>query len=168
MDSKPEEQALRSTGLRPGPLADLVTIRMVVLFNLMRRSSIIALKRNFDLSEMQWRIMSHLGEFAPLSLNGLAEMLILDRGQLSRGVKAMVERGLLTRNRKPGGPEIEIDLSDSGRDLYARMVTVAIERDARLVEGIDPVDVAVVARVIGQMIDKAEIVMDEERELGGQ
>lgn len=162
-----DEKTRLNSGRRTGPLAELVSMRMVVLFNLLRRSGVIAQKRKFDLSEVQWRIMSQVGQFAPLSLNSLAELLILDRGQLSRAVKIMVERGLLTRIRKPGGPEIEIGLSDQGRELHSKMVTAAIERDARLVDGLDPAEVAKVARVIDHMIAKAEVLMEDERELGG-
>ena len=150
---------------RTGPLAELVSIRMVVLFSLMRRSGQLAQKRIFDLSEVEWRIMTQLGEFAPLSLNGLADLLLHDRGQLSRTVKGMVQRGLLTRTRKPGGPEIEIDLSAGGRALHTKMVERAIERDRRLTEGLDPGEIAVVKGVVEKMIARAEVLMEEERSL---
>ncbi|GAA0281578.1 MarR family winged helix-turn-helix transcriptional regulator [Alteraurantiacibacter aestuarii] len=162
----PEAEARIDSSRKKSPVADLVSIRMVILFNLLRRGSLIGQKRNFDLSEVQWRIMSNLGQHAPLSLNGLAELLILDCGQLSRAVKGMVERGLLTRTRKPGGPEIEIDMTDKGRELYGRMVERAVSRDARLLKGIDPADIAVVSRVISHMIAEAETILEEERELG--
>lgn len=104
--------------------------------------------------------MAQVGEFAPLSLNGLAELLLLDRGQLSRTVKGMVERGLLSRERKPGGPEIEIDLTKEGRELHARMVERAVERDRVLVEGIPEKDLQTFRRVIDTMIARAEAIMD--------
>lgn len=155
----------RSPTERSGPLADLVTMRMIILFGLMRRSGAIAQRRQFDLSETEWRVMTQVAEFAPLSLNGLAELLLLDRGQLSRAVKGMVERGLLTRERKPGGPEIEIDMTKRGRELHARMVERAIERDRVLTEGIPSEDLETLRCVINTMISRAEALMDEEREL---
>ena len=94
-------------------------------------------------------------------LNGLADLLVQDRGQLSRAVKSMVERGLLTRTRKPGGPEIEITLADAGVKLRERMVERAIERDRFLTEGIDPADLDVVRRVVEAMIERAELLMEE-------
>src|SRR5690606_3178632 len=100
-----------------GVLYALVTMRMIRLFVLLRRAGTLAQRRRFGLSEIEWRIMTQLGDAAPLSLNGLAERMTQDRGQLSRAVKAMVGRGLVTRERKPGGPEVEIGLSDVGRAL---------------------------------------------------
>jgi DNA-binding MarR family transcriptional regulator len=79
----------------------------------------------------------------------------------------MVERGLLTRERKPGGPEIEIDLSDEGQAIYARMVDWVHERDRTLTEGIPSEDVAVVWRVLTAMMDRAQSMLEEEQRLDG-
>jgi DNA-binding MarR family transcriptional regulator len=98
----------------------------------------------------------------------LAELLLQDRGQLSRAVKAMVESGLLTRERKPGGPEIEIDLSKKGRDVYARMVERVIERDRALTEGLASEDIDMLWRVTDIMIERAEELMEMERRLGAE
>ncbi|TIX51903.1 MarR family winged helix-turn-helix transcriptional regulator [Alteraurantiacibacter aquimixticola] len=155
-NSLPEQQQLNS----------LVSMRMVVLFNLMRRSTILTQRRLFDLSEIEWRIMTNLSEGMPLSLNGLAERLVQDRGQLSRTVKRMVERGLLTRTRKPGGPEIEIGLAKGGLELRAKMVERAVMRDEFLTAGIDPQDMAVLSKVVEHMIGRAEMLMEEALEGG--
>ena len=144
-------------------LHGLVTMRMIRLFILLRRGGILAQRRRFDLSEIEWRVMTQLGATAPLSLNGLADALVQDRGQLSRAVKGMVARGLLTRERKPGGPEIEIELSDGGRALHAAMVDWVVERDAKLTEGLDPADLAALWRMTDAMIGRAEDLLAEEQ-----
>jgi DNA-binding MarR family transcriptional regulator len=155
-----------SDGPQENPIYGLVSMRMIRLFIMLRRSGILAQRRRFDLSELEWRVVTQLGAAAPLSLNGLAEAMMQDRGQLSRTVKAMVERGLLTRERKPGGPEIEIDLSRKGHALYARMIEWVIERDRLLTEGIPQADVAVVWRVLDTMIERAGTMLEEEQHLG--
>src|SRR6185312_6070923 len=75
----------------PGDIYDLVSMRMIRLFVMLRKSGVLAHRRHFGLSETEWRIMTQLGARAPLSLNGLADVMLQDRGQLSRAVKAMVE-----------------------------------------------------------------------------
>jgi DNA-binding MarR family transcriptional regulator len=156
-----EEMRRQLSGKRSGPLAALLSMRMVVLFSIMRRSTIYNQRRLFDLTEIEWRIMSQMHEHAPLSLNGLAELLMQDRGQLSRAVKNLVERGLMTRRRKPGGPGIEIGLAEGGKVLQARMVELAIQRDEFLTEGIAPDDLAAARRVIEQMITRAEVLAEQ-------
>ena len=150
-----------------GTLYGLVSMRMIRLFVLLRKSGVLAQRRQFGLSETEWRIMTQLGETAPLSLNGLADMMLQDRGQLSRAVKSMVESGLLTRERKRGGPEIEIDLSDEGRTIYGLMVEWVHERDRALTAGIPRDDVTLVWRVLGTMMERAQAMLDEEQRLGG-
>jgi len=139
---------------------------MIRLFVMLRKSGVLAQRRQFDLSETEWRIMTQLGEAAPLSLNGLADAMLQDRGQLSRAVKAMVERGLLTRERKPGGPEIEIGLSARGRAMYAKMVEWVYHRDRVLTEGIPREDADTVLRVVSQMTEQARAMLEEEQRLG--
>jgi DNA-binding MarR family transcriptional regulator len=140
-------------------------MRMITFFSLLRRSGVMAQRRQFGLSEIEWRIMTQVGDREKLSLNGLAELTLQDRGQLSRAVKGMVERGLLTRQRKPGGPEIEIGLTGKGRELYAGMVERAIERNRRLTSGIAEEDLKALRRLTDIMIGKAEELMEEERRL---
>lgn len=168
-EAQPQSRSAREEGgslanLRRNPasqLGGLVSMRMVILFTLMRRSTIITQRRVFGLSEIEWRIMTQVSESASLSLNALADVLVQDRGQLSRAVKAMVERGLLTRTRKPGGPEIEIGLAPGGVELRARMTERALQRDTYLTQGIDEADLAVVRRVIETMIGRAEELLDQ-------
>ena len=145
-------------------LQSLVTIQMIRLFGLLRRSGILAQRRRFDLSEIEWRIVTQLGETAPLSLNGLAEALAQDRGQLSRAVKAMVARGFISRERKPGGPEIEIELSAAGWALHAEMVEWVVERDERLTQGVASADLETLWRVSETMTKNARALLEEEQQ----
>jgi DNA-binding MarR family transcriptional regulator len=157
--------ASRGADERTSPLGELVTMRMIGFFNVLRRSGILTSRRQFDLSEIEWRIMTQVGRHAPLTLNRLSELTLQDRGQLSRAVKGMVERDLLTRERKPGGPEVEIELSKQGRALYARMAERAIERDRHLTGDISQEDLETLRRIIDLMHVKAEELLEAEREL---
>lgn len=157
------EAAVRAA---PGDIYSLVSMQMIRLFVMLRKSGVLAHRRQFGLSETEWRIMTQLGDKAPLSLNGLADAMLQDRGQLSRAVKAMVESGLLTRERKPGGPEIEIGLSDRGRAMYAQMVEWVYHRDKELTEGIPRADIEPVFRVLGEMMERAQAILEKEQQLG--
>jgi DNA-binding MarR family transcriptional regulator len=142
-------------------LAGLVSMHMVALFIRMRRSTVLTQRRAFGLSATEWLIMTTMDERRPLSLNAIAERLVQDRGQLSRAVKAMVSRGLLTRVRKPGGPEVEIDLSPDGQVMRARILEMALERDQFLTQGIDLADLEAARRVIAQMTQRADVLLEQ-------
>lgn len=144
----------------------LFTFRIIGLLDSLRRSGTLANRRAFGLSQIEWRIMTQMGDHAPLSLNDLAELLNLDRGQLSRAVKAMVARGLLDSRRRPGGPTIVITLSDEGRDIYRRMGELAVERNAFLLGEIPDAELAQASAVIEAVMRKAQILLERERALG--
>ena len=155
-------EAVNDQGVDDSPYTGLVTIRMIRLFVILRRGTLLSLRSLFGLSEIEWRIMVQVGDTDQLSLNGLAEAMLQDRGQLSRAVKAMVARGLLTRERKPGGPEICIGLSDLGRKLHSDMIDFVVRRDKRMTADIDPDDLAALWRVIEIMTQRSHEMLEEE------
>ena len=166
-----ENEAIESPIAEPGParpLKGLLTTRIIGLLDLLRRSGTLANRREFGLSGIEWRIMVQVGDHAPLSLNDLAELLSLDRGQLSRAVKAMAGRGLIDSRRRPGGPAIVITLTDAGRALYARMIDLTIARNQFLVGDIPEQDIENVAAVLDAVMRKAQLLLERERAASGQ
>nr|AGU10797.1 MarR family [uncultured organism] len=145
------------------PARSMFTFRIISLLDLLRRSGTLANRREFGLSGLEWRIMAQVGEHAPLSLNALADLLNLDRGQLSRAVKAMVERGLVDSRRKPGGPAIVITLSEAGRALHVRMHRLAAERNQFLVGDIPEDEIERALRVLDAVTRKAHLLLERER-----
>jgi len=145
----------------------LLTGRIITLLDLLRRSGTMAHRREFGLSGMEWRIMTQVGDHAPLSLNELADLLILDRGQLSRAVKAMVARGLLDRRRRPGGPAIVITLSEEGKTVYTRMTELAFARNSFLVQDIAPEEIDRVMEAMNLISARATMLLETERSYGG-
>ena len=156
----PPKDPDRRTGLPGGPL---FTFRITRLLDLLRRSGTLANRREFGVSGIEWQVMSHVGAHAPLSLNELADRTSLDRGQLSRAVKALVGRGLLDSRRKPGGPAIVITLSDAGDALHARMMALARERNAFLTDDIADEDIAQAAAVLAAVTRKAFRLLEREQ-----
>ncbi len=146
-------------------MRELASMRMIKLYSLLRRSGTLARRRQFGMNETDWWIVAQVGEYAPLSLNGLAERLGQDRGQLSRAVKSLVQRGLLKRERKPGGPEIEIGLAPEGQRIHRDMIELAIDRDRELTEGFAPDSLEVLRGLVEEMIVRAEAMLAEEKRL---
>jgi DNA-binding MarR family transcriptional regulator len=145
-----------------GELDRLVTLRFIRLVDLMRRGGILTLRRQLKLSEIEWRIITQVGQHAPLSLNELSKLLLRDRGQLSRVLKSMVDQGLLKRERKAGSQEVEITFQPKGRSLYARAIRRLNERDRRLISGISESDLAALNRITDVILGEASEMMEEE------
>lgn len=162
----------RETRPEPAPssrddMRRLLTIRIVSLLDLLRRSGALANRREFGLSDVEWRIMAQVGEHQPLSLNGLSDLSSLDRGQLSRAVTTMVQRGLLDRRRKPGGPAVAITLTEEGTALYGRMIDLAAARNTFLVGDLPIEEVERLSGVLVRLRERAVILLERERSHGG-
>ncbi|MBN9525103.1 MAG: MarR family transcriptional regulator [Alphaproteobacteria bacterium] len=154
MARKPAAGKTATDEVRENRPPRLVSSRVIHLATLLRRTASLAYKREFDLASSEWRILVLTGEFAPLSHGELTELASLDKGQLSRGVTALVDRGLLmrTRNRR----QAQIELSHEGRVLFDRIMLLAEERNRQLVRGIPEADVEVFFRTVEQMMRTAK------------
>lgn len=95
----------------------------------------------------QAEVLRVLGDYAPLTLNGLGELLVCESGTSpSRLVDRLVAEGLVERHPDPRDRRsVNLALTEEGRTLERRIVTV--ERRLyhyleRLTEN-DPIDAAV-------------------------
>lgn len=129
----------------------LETPRLFKLMALIRRGAGPEMKAELGLSDFEWRIMSQVGDRAPMSLNELALVTGHDKGQLSRGVKRLVEAGVLVRQTRRGERGVFISPTDAGKDLFERLAALAVERNKRLIRGLTAQELKLLSRVIATM-----------------
>ncbi|KAA9161641.1 MarR family transcriptional regulator [Amycolatopsis acidicola] len=114
-------------------ITELLSFRLHQVANAISRSAATRYRRDFDVSLGEWRTIALLGAEAPLSLNRLARLASLDKGQMSRVVTKLDERGLLLRE-SGAGRTTQLSLSRKGKALYKGLIEAANERnDAFLV-----------------------------------
>lgn len=114
-------------------ITELLSFRLHQVANAISRSAATRYRRDFDVSLGEWRTIALLGAEAPLSLNKLARLASLDKGQMSRVVTKLDERGLLVRE-SGAGRTTQLSLSRKGKALYKGLIEAANERnDAFLV-----------------------------------
>jgi len=87
---------------------------VIRLANVLRRSSTLSMAvasacRRSNGASLRW------SGARPVTLNGLAELMGLDKGQTSRGVSALVARRLVLREYRREGRGIRITLQRSRR-----------------------------------------------------
>jgi DNA-binding MarR family transcriptional regulator len=138
--------------------------RMFKLLSLIRRGAARQIRGELGLSDFEWRIMSQVGDRAPLSLNELAAVTGQDKGQLSRGVKRLVEAGLLVRETRRGERGVFISPTKAGLALFDRLAEQAVRRNTRLIAGVTDEDLKVLARVFDKMEANALAMLEEQGE----
>jgi DNA-binding MarR family transcriptional regulator len=144
--------------------SDLVSSKVIRLANILRRSSTLVYGRKFGLSQVEWRIVALVGENAPISLNALAELMGLDKGQTSRGVSALVARRLLLREYRRDGRGIAITLSTRGAEVYRELMASALERNRVLLHGMSDAERSELFRILDRLTGLARTIFTQEQE----
>ncbi len=143
--------------------SDLLSSKVIRLANVLRRSSTLVYGRRFGLSQVEWRIVALVGEHGPVSLNALAELMGLDKGQTSRGVSALVARRLVLREYRREGRGIRITLSARGALMYDDLMTSALERNRVLLHGMSAAEKSEFFEILDRLTRLARTVLEQEQ-----
>lgn len=136
--------------------------RMFRVLSFIRRFTVPQARRVLGLSDFEWRVMSQVGDRAPMSLNELAAVSAHDKGQLSRGVKRLVEAGLLVRESRKGERGVFISPTAEGRKVFEQLVKLAFSQNDSLLDGITDEELATFGQVLDKMESNAAVLMASE------
>src|SRR5512138_1600274 len=100
----------KQTDLAPGrpeqdgelaPITAMMSSRLMVLANLLKRGAILRYKRLAGLSSVEFGLVASLGRRPPMSVIRLAEAVGMDKGQISRALAGLVARRLVAKAVNP-------------------------------------------------------------------
>ncbi|VDH08063.1 MarR family winged helix-turn-helix transcriptional regulator [Bordetella trematum] len=112
---------------------ELASFRLNMLASHWSRLAAESNQREFELDPREWRILGMLGSYAPMSLQGLAREVNIDKSLASRAVSLMTERGLLQRESdETDGRGIQLSLTAKGKRLYRKVFPTAVQRNEDL------------------------------------
>ena len=101
----------------------LVSQRILVLSNLLRRAAGLRYRRLLDLQAGEWGVVAELGHRSPCTLNDLSGRIGVDKTQLSRTVSRLIARGLVRRKPNPrDNREVRLSLTPQGQDCHAAIM----------------------------------------------
>lgn len=161
-------RALDSTngGGKRAPLTikALLSYQIHVVANLLSRSAAMRYKREFDVSLWEWRTVALLGARAPQSLNELAKAAGLDKGQMSRVVSGLAERGLVLRGADQHDARgVQLTLTKAGARLYEGLMRAAAERNALFLGSLTRDERACLERALAKLGARARELIQQER-----
>ena len=146
------------------PITAMLSSRLMVLANLLKRGAIIRYKRLVGLSSVEFGLVASLGRRPPMSVARLAEAVGQDKGQISRALAALVERKLVSRVVNPrDNREVLISLTRSGLAAHDALVAGALERNQRLLDGLGAEDLAALVAQVDRLTERAEEMLAAER-----
>ena len=156
-----------ATAAELAPITAMMSSRLMVLANLLKRGAILRYKRLAGLSSVEFGLVASLGRRPPMSVVRLAEAVGQDKGQISRALAGLVSRKLVARAVNPhDNREVLVCLTRTGLAAHDAIVAGALERNQRLLEQLDPQAVADLLDHIDRLARKAEDMLAVEKELG--
>jgi len=160
-NGEPARHAARAVARKPSDL--LLSSKVIRLANVLRRTSSLVYGRKLGLSQVEWRIVALVGEHAPVMLNALADMMGLDKGQVSRAVSALVAARLVLREYRREGRGVHITLTARGEDVYANLMGLALERNRVLLAGMTAAEQAELFNILDRLTALARTVLRDEQ-----
>src|SRR3954453_5087784 len=105
MNQKPGKQAapppVAANDAELAPITAMMSSRLMVLANLLKRGAILRYKRLAGLSSVEFGLVASLGRRPPMSVVRLAEAVGMDKGQISRALAELVSRKLVAKEVNP-------------------------------------------------------------------
>lgn len=141
-----------SSARRALRLQDYLPYRLSVAANAVSRLIARAYQRQFGLKIPQWRLMAVLADEGPLTQQALCGRTVMDKVTVMRAAQGLVRRGFVRRlpNRADGRSH-RLALTRSGERIYRDIVPLALEHEARLLHGLQKVDIARLDRLLRRL-----------------
>jgi DNA-binding MarR family transcriptional regulator len=148
------------------PITAMMSSRLIVLANLLKRGALLRYKRLAGLSSVEFGLVASLGRRPPMSVVRLAEAVGMDKGQISRALAGLVSRKLVSRAVNPqDNREVLVCLTRTGLVAHDAMVVGALERNQRLLEALGTEEMAVLLGHVDRLTDTAAKMLEAEKDL---
>jgi DNA-binding MarR family transcriptional regulator len=141
-------------------LTSFVTAKLARTQNKLNAQATHLLKQGCDLTLAEWRIILILRIFDGAPMSKLAAEVQMDKGQLSRKISAMTQKGLIVSAPDARDNRMQhLHLTRSATDIADRMTPVMQRRQALLVADVAPDDLDTFFAVLAK-IDAASEARD--------
>ena len=162
--AEPREQTEPAQDEELAPITAMISSRLMVLANLLKRGAILRYKRLAGLSSVEFGLVASLGRRPPMSVVRLAEAVGMDKGQISRALAELVSRKLVARAANPrDSREVLVRLTRSGLAAHDAIVASGLERNERLLEGLSGEEVAMLLAQIDRLTRRAAEMLAAEK-----
>ncbi len=152
----PEGRLSRPTKMFQGrPIIDITAYTPYFLSavnNALSRGASQYYLKMFGIGIVEWRVMSMLAIEPDIRARRICKVVSLDKSGTSRALKRLQELEHVSFEAAPSDPRRKIwRLNAQGYALHDRILLEALERERKLIKGVDPADLEVFLKVIRQM-----------------
>lgn len=132
-------------------IEDTLTFKIARFAAINARDGSVIFRDAFGLTLNEWRVLGLVAAHAPLGLQELAERVLMDKGQLSRTVARLVERGKLVNEISPDDArKVTLTLTPFGAQRHAEVLAFARDRNEEVLGVLTPDE----ARMFVTLLDR--------------
>jgi len=155
LPARPASQAASPAAPPATPVAERPLIeRLHQLHKLIDRETQLAFPNATGLGPSDGRCLAVAGAAGPLSVNELARLSQLDKGQASRAAQSLVALGLLRRQAHPhDARSVQLSLTAAGRRTWQRAMRLLAQRDEAAFACLSARDRAALGRLLDRLIE---------------
>jgi DNA-binding MarR family transcriptional regulator len=138
-------------------LERFIPFRLSILSS--RMTSVVArvYTNRFKLLTPEWRAVAVLGRFGGMTASEVAERTAMDNARVSRTVTKLLRSGHLVRRSDPlDRRRALLDLTDGGRELYAKIVPLVLAAEAELLKDLTEAERAALDAAFGKLEARLE------------
>ncbi|MHA6264561.1 MarR family winged helix-turn-helix transcriptional regulator [Arenibacterium sp. CAU 1754] len=107
---------------------------------------------DFGVGVTEWRVLSMLAAEPGIPAARICDVIALDKSAVSRAIVKLDEMGILDVDVSATDPRRKsLSLNAEGNALHDRILATALEREAKLIQGVDPDDLEAFLRVMRQL-----------------
>ncbi|WP_419904101.1 MarR family winged helix-turn-helix transcriptional regulator [Kiloniella sp.] len=113
--------------------------------------------KTHGLTVYQWRVMVVLGNKQPLSASEVVEYSSLDKVQVSRAIKGLLNRDFIERRvDSVDKRKVNLLLTEEGGRVLEELVPLVLKREAEILEGLNPEEKATLEGLMSRVLSNAE------------
>ncbi len=143
---------LRRNGRDVIDVANYVPYFFAAINNALSRGASLHYLEEFGVGIVEWRIIAMLAIEPRIPAARICEVVALDKSATSRGLKSLSEKDLVLFAEPSRDARRRIWwLSDRGYESHDKILEIALERERRLLQGVDPADLEITLRVMRKM-----------------
>ena len=122
-------------------------------------------RKHFGIGVVEWRMLSMLAVESGITANRICQVIGLDKSAVSRSLQALEVAGRVRTEVDPAdGRRYTVSLTESGVQLYNRVLMVALERERRLLSGLSSAEVDTLINLLGRLNTQVSHVNDYDPE----
>lgn len=153
--------SLRPASVSDRTICDLFGFQLSLTAAINDRKAQALLSNSFDLSLGEWRVLGMIKAYGAVAPAELARALYQDKGQLSRTIKSLVNRGLVMSKRSDqNGMRLALSLTAEGRRRHDRIFSFAWERNQQLIATLSSGEASELFRLLAKVRRAAEDVYE--------